>query len=247
MIDSLPPVPRPLTAKARRRSWAELPLRNWLVVAIFVLLGTIYFACIQTAGWYSDKKLVEGGVPVVAHIDQIEGISRVGQVFDVSTSPWTRLTFTLPGEKNARTVALQLEPAKAKVRVGDSLPIRVDPKDWSRVTERTAARSLPRELSGVFILGPLFLIAAALVLWRRSQVLAVYRNGDVVDAVILDTKATALAPRSRLVRYALEEGGRVRSLLLPATAGNFEHGQTLPVITLKKNLNAGVAATLYSL
>ena len=218
-----------------------------MVVAVFVLLGTIYFACIQTAEWFADKKLVESGVPVVARVDQIEGISVVGKAFDRSTGPWTRVTFTLPGEAAPKpSMPLQLEPTKGTIRVGDSLPIRVDPRDINRLTERTVPRSLARELSGVFILGPLFLFAAGLVLWRRRRVLTVYRDGEIVEATIVDVKATALAPRSKLVRYALEADARVRSLLIPADRIPAGHGQTLSVIALTKIPNCGLAADVYS-
>ena len=73
--------------------------------------------------------------------------------------------------------------ARAFVIIGQPVTIRVDPNDPEYWTARTEPTSLPRELVGGLIPLPLVLILLAVALWQWRRMLAMWRDGRVVDRV----------------------------------------------------------------
>src|SRR5262245_13966422 len=67
----LPQTPRPLTPRARRRSWAELPVRVWLILTITIALVTVYFTVTRVLEAREDRWLIEHGTPVNAVFEAV--------------------------------------------------------------------------------------------------------------------------------------------------------------------------------
>src|SRR5205823_11674358 len=77
----LPPPPRSLTARARRRSWAEAPVRIWALLAALLALVAAYILVTRVAGIWYDRWLILHGTPVQAKVDSANGIHQ-GRVLD---------------------------------------------------------------------------------------------------------------------------------------------------------------------
>src|SRR5690242_18967764 len=78
---SIPAPPRPLSARARRRSWVEGSVRVWLILAILVLVATFFFAQDQTLSSLQLRLLIDHGTVVNA------------KVSDMSRGAWFQLEY----------------------------------------------------------------------------------------------------------------------------------------------------------
>jgi hypothetical protein len=77
--------------------------------------------------------------------------------------------------------------------------------------------SLTQEMLSAMMLVAFAVVLFALALWRRHQVLAIYRDGEGVQAEVVGVSHSAAAPLSRLLRCAVHVGdeARVIKILLP--------------------------------
>jgi hypothetical protein len=66
--------------------------------------------------------------------------------------------------------------------------------------------------------------------------------------VAIDTKQSAIAPRSRIVRYAIKDAAdrRIFSMLFPQSAGVPEKGEEFEVLYLPNRASRAIAAELYA-
>jgi hypothetical protein len=71
-------------------------------------------------------------------------------------------------------------------------------------------------LSAMLLL-PFVIVLFALAIWRRSQVLNLYRQGDAMLAEVVSEGHSAAAPLSRLLKCAVHNGqdARLITILLP--------------------------------
>jgi hypothetical protein len=148
-----------------------------------------------------------------------------------------------------QTLEIRLEAkAGAFARVGEVLPIHVDPNDVSRWTELTEAEPWSKELRMVYVLSALFALLLAMTMLKRRGVLRVWRDQPLMPAVVLEARHTAIAPASRLIRFTLSEGDdrRVHSTLMPARAGVPEQGETLWLICPPEKPSRAIVAELYA-
>src|SRR5947207_15315814 len=126
--DSLPPAPRALSARARRRSWAEMSVRVWMILSIIVFLAAIYFTAKQITGAMTTRRLILHGAPVIAHIDAANGVKDIGRQYDRRDRNTAHLTFTGP-DRVKRTVQGDLSPQNGMFAIGYTIELRVDPND----------------------------------------------------------------------------------------------------------------------
>src|SRR5688500_12199482 len=244
-------VPRALTPRARRRSWNELPVRIWVILAVAVTFITAYFTVSTYLGGRYGRWLITNGVPVSAELHRVQGTLDRRQVFRRSDRLQVELNYDVPGHPRVMYAEGALTPLRdqvpvQQVRVGDRVPVRVDPnrpRVWTDLTE-----PLPwlAEFTIVLFLLPLLALLAAVALWRRWQVLGVWRKGTVAPAVVVAQKHTAVAPRSRLLRFTLADGTdrRVWSTLVPARLAPAP-GESMWVIFPPGNPARAIVADLY--
>jgi hypothetical protein len=246
LIDSLPPAPRPINPRAARRSWAEAPVRIWAILSIIVLVVTIYFTVSQVSAALATRRLIFHGTAVMAHVDAANGVKDRGRRYDRRDRIGADLTFTAP-DGTRQTVQGELSPQSGFLTVGGTIDLRVDPNDPTVWTDRITPPPWHTELSAVIILVPLLLLSVLMMLWRRVQVLAVWRRGEPMSGIVVDSKQSAIAPRSRVVRFALMDGNdrRVFHVLYPTRAGEPGKGDELLLIAPPLKPSRAIVADLY--
>ena len=243
----LPPPPRAITARARRRSWNEAPVRVWIILATLVFIALILFTATQIVSGIQDRRLILHGTVVPATVRVINGIEIQKRGFDRREVLSVTLDYSGPDGKSY-SVQGQLAPAEGILHTGDTIPLHVDPNDASNWTDRTDPGSWWHDLTVIWFLLPLLLIALAIAWWRRQQVLATWRRGTPISAAVVESKHSAIAPRSRVVRFTLTEGNdrRVFSTLVPSTRAPLQNGDELVLLAPPGKPSRAIVAELYN-
>lgn len=242
----LPAVPRPITSAARHRSWAEAGVRLWWMSAIAIALIVVYLTATQILSSIRARALLRSGIPITATIEDIPGRHQQTR----GTPVPVRLTYTLPDGRqftDATVHLLDVTSNDVVLRPKDPLPIRVDPNDPARWTEDRERGSIFRSLGVSLALLPVVLVLLLLAMLRRKSALAVWRSGELSDAIVLGQKSSALAPASQLLSISLinDPGKRVVTILHPRKAGVLSNGDTLCVLAPPGKPHRAIEAKLY--
>ena len=226
---ALPDPPRHLTARVRRHSWTEPRVRSWWLVASAVTAVTLFLLGSGYYVWRRDVDLIRNGREVSAWIYAADGIPIPGRHRPPS-APVT-LRYEVGGKKYE--VDGYLRGRTEPFIIQTYVPIRVDPDDPGRWTARSKPDALWPEMLGGVILLPAVPVLAAVVFFQRARVLKLWRNGRAVEAVVLESRQTAMAPRSRVLRCAPTESSdrRVIGVYAPDRAGRLAPGDTLWILT----------------
>jgi hypothetical protein len=243
---ALPQIPRPTNARARRRSWAELPVRIWLILTVTIAAVTIWFTVTRVLASLDDRWLIEHGTPVVARFKIVNGDPVAGHQF--ARKEPLPCVITIPVNGVAKDFEIRLEPKEnAFAKVGAELPIRIDPDNPQRWTERTQANPWVNELRMVWLLAPLAALLLLVTVWKRYGVLRVWRDQPLAGGVVVDVRHTAVAPLSRLVRFNFSESDdrRVHAALMPTRAGIPEKGQAIWLVCPPDKPSRAIVAELY--
>ena len=244
-----PAPPRPITARARQRAWAEAPVRLWWLSAVVIGLIALYVAATQISGALADRRLIEQGHVIDAKVIELDQ-SRSTMMRPMDRSSVldnVLLQYDVPGS-GPQEARGRLDPRPGEtVRVGQTLQIRVDPANPRRWTDRTRARSWLAEMTSVALLAPLVVLLLIVAFVRRAAVLRVWRNEPSAEAVVVDAAHSAMAPRSRTLRMTLTGGAdnRVFTTLYPVHAGVPAVGETVWVVAPKGRPGKAVVARLY--
>jgi hypothetical protein len=76
-------------------------------------------------------------------------------------------------------------------------------------------------------------------------VLRTWRDGEAAEAVALETRQSATAPMSRLLRFTVADSPRVFTLLYPNRAAVPASGETFSIVHPPKRPDRAIAASLY--
>jgi hypothetical protein len=234
---SIPAPPRPLTTKARHRSWVEGSVRVWLILAILVGVVTIFFATDQTLSALQLRRLIDHGTVVNA------------KVSDMSRGAWFQLEYEVDGKTITSEQTPMMLKRQEQLQRGQTVPIRVDLDDPTKWTDRTRAELEPihRELIAAVILVPLFVLTVVMVFLKRRQVLRVWRDAPLVQAIVVETKQSSMSPLSRVVRFTIGSGAstRIWSTLIPARAGIPAKDEVIDLVCPPGNPDLAIVAKLY--
>jgi hypothetical protein len=234
---NVPPPPRPLTPKARRRAWAEGPVRVWLILSILVAVVTIFFAVEQTLSALQLRKLVDHGTPVTAYVD------------DMSRGSWFQLRYDFNGKTYKTAEMPMMLPREEHLQRQEPVQIRIDPSDPNDWTDRTRAELEPihRELVASIVLVPLWALTVLMVFVKRRKVLRVWRDAPAMQAMVVETKQSSLAPLSRVVRFTIPGGAstRIWSTMMPARAGLPQKDEMIEIICPPADPDQAIVAKLY--
>lgn len=241
---ALPPVPRPSTPRARRRSWAEMPVRIWLVLTATILLITFYFTFTRVREALADRWLINHGLPVNARFERVAG-DPVPKRRPRNEPMVCEISFTVEGKKHQFPIVLEAKPG-GFARVGEDFPIRVDPGNPNRWTERTSPRPWAQELTAVGLLVPICLVLLGVTLWRRWGMLRIWQNGELAEGAVVEARHTAVAPLSRVIRFTYLDGDRrVWTTLIPTSSGVPQKGERVWLIRAPNSPGRAVMARLY--
>lgn len=216
-------IPREITLRASRRSWNELPVRIWVILALAVALITTFFSVTKYLAGRYERWLIAEGAPLKADVMWINGTQDKRMEFKRTDRLQAQLGYTPPAGQRLNFVPgwlAQLPDQKPEpvIHVGDQVPIRVDPGNPTVWTDRTQPKPWLVDFTIVMLLLPLLVLLGLLALFRRMRVLNIWRKGEIGAGVVVDLKQTAIAPLSRVVRFTLADGSdrRVFSTLHPA-------------------------------
>ncbi len=242
----LPPAPRDRSAFARRRSWTDPRVRFWWLTGLLLLAAGFFFTGQGWLAWRRLDLLVREGVPVEAKIS--------------ATYNEVNQRLTLPGKAGNASFPVTLKfpwhdsdyetkPSLAVgyhefLVVGNTLHIHVnpnDPEEWTVLTEVTPVSDYV--IGGLLVLGALLLlIVVGGVLQRR--ILNVWRRGAPIHAVVLESRHSAMAPRSCAVRCTpiAENDVRVFNVYVPSRLTALGVGDPLWVLAAPGSTRAVAAA-----
>lgn len=232
-----------MTPKAARRAWTEPRVRVWWLSAMALIAIAGYFFVDRYLGWRQDVRLLEQGDLVQANIRQTSTEIARGK----QQPPNSIVTLDYKYKDQSYTVEGVLKGRTDYFRVGDNVPIHVDPKRpgvWTGITE---APPLWTDLVAGMIVLPLGILLAAGSLLARSRTARLWRDGVSVDALVMDVRQTAMAPRSRFVRCtpADESDPRVMGVYVPHAANVLQPGDSLWVITPAGNRSKRAVAAAW--
>jgi hypothetical protein len=248
---TLPEAPRRITRRASRRAWGEAPVRFWWKCAIVVAVVTIYISVYHIHNALRERKLRHEGVPIVATIVEVNGTPRANFAVLRDDNVRVKVSGVLPDGRKLENVPLVLPPAESYAKVGEPLKLVVDPADPEHRWAEASEEILPwwRVLAvTLFLLLPVILILLALAEWRRRQMLAVWRDGREVDAVVVSSKHSATAPMSRMLYFTIVNGfdKRIFKTLYPTRAGLPRPGDVLHMVALHDRPQRAIVAELYN-
>lgn len=243
---TIPPAPRALTPRGKKRSWAEAPVRLWLLLAIVVCGVTAYLFFDRIAVGLEERKLINNGAKVDAIVDEIEGQNRPGIRVAHSAAPHVKMRYTYEGVEYPVDADLN-RVLEGEVTVGRPLALRVDPKKPRIWTDRTEPRPWVGNLSMPLIFLPAAILTLIVLVWKRIGVLKVWKIGEPALAHVVSLQQSALAPRSRLLRYAISgsEDRRIFTMLYPVHSGIPQKGDELQLVAMPNDPSRAVVAKLY--
>ena len=244
----LPQIPRRVTPRAARRAWAEAPVQFWWKSAI--VIAAVAIGVGAGAAWKAvrERWLLENGLEVNAKIIAVRGITRLGYALPRDDNIPVTLRWTKPdGVENL--VETSLPMGKGYAKVGEDLPIRVDPDDASNWVEVTDILPWWRVLTiPLLMMLPISILLMAIALIKRWGVLKVWRVGHETDGVVVDLRNASTAPRSRVVRYTVPTSTdkRIFRMLYPIGPGLPQKGETFRLLALRDKPKHAIAAALFA-
>jgi hypothetical protein len=232
-----------MTGAARRAALTHPTVRFWLLVAGVLFLAMAYLMVTQVTEWSREVRLVEGGAAVDATVFEA-GVKMKNRVVPPLAN--VDLSYAFGGQDYKVTGALAERPA-GTVMSGQTIPIRVDPENPKVWTSRTTRPELGGKLVAPLMLLPVVLVAGGVAWLARRRVAGLWVDGEAREAVVVDTRQAALAPRSQAVRCALV-GGEDRRLItvyVPLRGGKLGKGDRLWLVTQLGNPQRAVAARAF--
>jgi hypothetical protein len=238
--------PRRVTAVGARRAWGDLRVRVWWLCALVLATAMFMIAGSRIAANLRERDVIKNGTQVTAVVVGLDGSTRLGWSQPRTDSHEVRLRVKMPDGQNL-TLAGTLPAGSGNVKIGEPIEIKVDPNQTSRWTDRTEALSWPAELVVPLSFLPFVLLLIGGAFWRRAQVLRIWRTGQAVEGIVHDVRHTAMAPRSRLVRYTIPElsNHRIFSTLIPTHLGILQAGDPIGLVAVPHAPQRSVAAVLY--
>ena len=233
-----PEPPRALTPRGNRRAWVEPRVRVWWTSALLLAIIGAYFVINQVRSSSRDRQLISTGMKVRATVTAINDQARRDRVVSTSEIADFNLSFkTSAGAELRINRARLIDPRDASgsplktLKVGSEITVYVDPNrfvDWNEKdtrlwTDRPEAPLREDLLLGLIIL-PFVNILLIIAVIHRIRVIRVWRRGQVMAAVVVDTRQTASAPFSRAVRFALRDlrDRRILRAVVPVRVTQFK-------------------------
>jgi hypothetical protein len=193
-----------------------------------------------------ERYLLQHGELVDAHVTHVWGHANPGNNAARQDPIPVKMTARLA---DGRTVQLEglLPEGPGRVTVGDTIQLRVDPKDASRWMEPRELTPWAHELAITYVLLGLLAVLVAIALWQRARVLHVWREGIEDEGLVVDLRHSPMAPASRLVRFSLSSmhSRRIHSTLYPVRRGLPEVGEAIGVLRLRDEPERMIVAELY--
>jgi hypothetical protein len=239
----VPPPPRAVTPHVRRQSLSDPIVRAWLIAAAILILLSIYELGSQLAGWWADESLIGKNTVVDAVVRQAAETDIKGRPKPVDSV--CELDFTFNGK--AYEVSGTLAGREEFIVVGQTVKLHIDPDNPTRWTAYMQTPPLGLRLVTFGVEFPVALLVLAVALWQRSRVLKIWHSGTAQRCIVVDTRQTALAPRSIAVRCTPEaqRDRRVVTVVLPPRLGKPNAGDGIWLIFPPGKFKSPLPAAAY--
>ena len=244
----IPKLPRKVTRRAKRRAWAEMGVEFWWKSAIVIAIVAMVVGVAAARDALKERELIENGTPVKATLVEVKSTSRTGYAVQRDDDVGVKLRWTMPDGRVEELLTV-LPPGPGFARVGDTMILRVDPKDPKRWTDRTEIREWWRILTiPLLLMLPISVLLVAIAMIKRWRVLQIWKWGRPVEAVVVGTRNASTSPRSRILRYTFAAGSdkRVFQMLYPMRAGMPREGENFQLIVHPRQPERSIAANLYA-
>lgn len=238
------PAPRELNPRARRRAWKQPVVRFWWLLAVVFALVAAGFAGSALAEWNHERSLITQGLAINATVQQAGEQTIPGRKQPPDTI--CILAFDWNGQPHV-TRPKPLEGRTEFVAPRDTVRIfvnRADPDDW---TASSQPGPLGQRLVGAEIAFGVALAAFAVTLFQRSKLLRAWRNGLALEALVVESRPTALAPRTGVLRCtpAEENDRRLFMVYMPGRAARPGSGERVWLLTRNAKSNSAHAAAWF--
>ncbi|MFT3785653.1 MAG: hypothetical protein QM770_05740 [Tepidisphaeraceae bacterium] len=223
--------PRPITARARSQAWSETPVRLWAALALLALLVTLWTGYAKYREGQAEREL-QTRSRATAEVKDINGGINV-QKWPRNEPFMVKLAAKIDGIDGVQTLRGILPPAPGQhLSVGDTIEIRVDPKNLSVFTDQPPAPWLQKLMVPIVML-PIALVMLGVSKLQHIRMLKLYATGALRQATIVDERRAPLTPGARIVKAALAGEGaskRLFAVVRPDRLGPVERGATIDVI-----------------
>jgi len=241
----IPPPPRSLTSRIRRRAWGDPQARFWWTCCLVLCVVAAAFAVSGLRTWRREMKLITDGVVVDARIQAVTYVARKGASFDPSNP--VRLQFSWHDRVYYTHDEHPLEEYPHFVTVGDTVRVRVDPENPENWTALADALPLRDRVMGATLTLPAALATLLAAVWRRTRVLQIWKNGRVTPALVLNSSISALAPLGRAVRCTPGEDGDARVFTVYASGHSLcQPGDAIDVLARPAPAQLAVAVEFFT-
>ncbi len=225
---AVPEPARPVTPTARRRTWAEPIVRSWLLLTIALLIASSVMAVSSTLQWIRETHVVRNGVTIQAmawHAGSrhVKGMTLpMGAQLDIEYE-YNGTTYKTTGV---------LYNTGAQYVSQTPFDIRIDPENPTIWTNRTNVPPMVEKMMGVGIMLAVAIVCAAVTLLLRMRLIALWVNGDLVNARIIRQGQSALAPNSTVLSCAVRVGKSERPVIVyvPQSRVPSEQAQTIDLV-----------------
>jgi hypothetical protein len=244
----IPKLPRKVTRRAKRRAWAEMGVEFWWKSAIVIALVAVFVGFFAARDALKLEELIVNGIPVKATLVEVKSTSRPGYAVLRDDDVAVKLRWTA-NDGRVNEIRAVLPPAQGFARVGESMIIRVDPKNSENWTELSDILPWWRILTiPLLLMLPISIFLFGIAMWMRWRKLQIWRWGRPVEGLVVGTRNASTSPRSRIVRYTFAEGSdkRVFQMLYPMRAGIPAEGDPLQLIVHPRQPERSIAAALYA-
>jgi hypothetical protein len=222
---ALPPPPRPLTVRVRRRAWADPLVRFWWLTGSVLLILGIYLGASIWKVWHREQWLIS---QPLSQAQILRTASETIANRPVKEGQPMQLQFNHRGA--LATAWVRLEEYDGKAIIGESIPIHVNPENPAELTLQKVPRPLGSRLVGPMCLCGFGLGGVAVAWLVRLQVLRTVRQGSQRIATRMARQQSPLAPLAHSIQCAWADPGHGRRLFTvylprhaPEAAGSTEH------------------------
>jgi hypothetical protein len=240
-----------MNPRARRRAWAEQPVRVWMILSMLLLVGIIYVLVDQLPEGIAERQIIKTYKPVTAVLHD------VGKMHDTT---WRHTAITGGAEEDRWATMIypggppegssrELETDRLEGKhPGDSVDIRYDPSHPDVWSDRMEPEPWGGRLLIIWMLLPALAITLLMLLRRRQLMLRIWREGEPIIATVVESRQSPIAPRSRLIRFTIDDSPdrRVHSTFFPNSAGTIEKGDQISMLALPNNPGRAIVGGLYS-
>ncbi len=240
-----PAAPRQITNAIRWRTWLEPQVRIWWLATLALMFVIGWFLVDQTQEYLRERRLINDGLAVTATIMDVNGDDKVGKNYPPG-SP-VRLGFDHNGQTVFVSGVLAPHGESGYVTIGNTVPIHVNPDDLSDWTDSDSAEPMTRRTIAGMLIVPVAALAALTSFIRRQRFLRTWRDGRAEPFQVVDSRQSALAPRSHAIRCASTEGRdqRLVTVFVPSDRGNPQPGDVLWLIHPPGRPESALAAMAY--